>query len=259
MSGNNKVKVVLTERDQRLLRELAGAKIIDRELAKEIAPFASTVRANTRLLQLTRAGLLKRFFTGTTAGGRKSLYCLSKKGAEAVQVPFRQIQRSRDSLIVGDIYIEHQLEINSIWVQLKFRPIPVPDIHFVRFLTFPSALSKQSPLIPDGYFELNTPSGLIPMFCEVDRGTETLKVFSKKISLYLQLAVTGEFQVLFKQSRFRVLVATHSERRLNMLKATASKHTDKIFWFATLNDINKKGLFAAIWQRPTGASGLPLL
>ena len=97
------------------------------------------------------------------------------------------------------------------------------------------------------------------MFLEVDRGTETLKVFSKKISLYLQLALTGEFQVLFKQSRFRVLVIAHSERRLNILKHLAAKHTDKIFWFATLYDINKQGLFAPIWQRPDGRTGLSLL
>jgi hypothetical protein len=144
-------------------------------------------------------------------------------------------------------------------VQLKFRPISVPDVRFIRFLTFPAALSKQTPLIPDGYFELNTPAGLSCFFCEVDRGTETLKVFGKKISLYLQLAVSGEFQVLFKQSRFRVLIAGHSERRLNMLRHVALKHTDKIFWFASLEQINRKGLFASVWQRPTGASSLSLL
>ncbi len=259
MHGNNKSGIVLTSRDRLLLKEIAVGKIIDREIAKEIAGFASTTRANSRLLKLTRAGLLKRFFLGTRAGGTKALYCLSKKGAEIVGVPVRLIQRKSDSLLIGDQFVHHQLFINSIWVQVKFRQVPVPDVQFGRWLAFPSALSKQTPLIPDGYFELNTPSGLIPMFCEVDRGTETLKVFSKKISLYLQLALTGEFQVLFKQSRFRVLVATHSERRLNMLKALASKHTDKIFWFATLDDINKHGLFASIWQRPEGSQRVALL
>ena len=97
------------------------------------------------------------------------------------------------------------------------------------------------------------------LFCEVDRGTESLKVWSRKISLYLQLAASGEFQVLFKQSRFRVLVAALSERRLNILRRTSALHTEKIFWFATLEEINKEGLFAPIWKRPVGEQKVPLL
>jgi len=253
MPGNNKMKTVmrtvLTPRDVQLLKGVAAGRVIDREMAKEIAGFHSTSRANERLLKLTRAGLLKRFFLGTEAGGRKGIYALSKKGAEAVNAPNRLIHRRSNSLLIGDQFIEHQLLINSIWIQVKFRPVPVPDIQAVRFLTFPSILSKQTPLIPDGYFEISSPSGLHCMFCEVDRGTESLKVWDKKISLYLALAMSGEFQVLFKQSRFRVLVLAETERRLNTLRRAVAKYTDKIFWFATLSDINKSGLFAHIWLR----------
>ena len=258
MPGNSKTPIVLTSRDRLLLKELAIARVIDREIAKEIAGFASTTRANSRLLKLYRAGFLKRFFVGTEAGGRKSLYSLSKKGAEEIQVQVRLIQRKSDSLLIGDQFVEHQQDINAIWVQVKFRPIPLLDVQFARFLTFPSPLSKQTPLIPDGYFELNTPSGLACLFCEVDRGTETLKIWAKKISLYLDLAMTGEFQVLFKQSRFRVLVVAHSERRLNILRHAALRHTNKIFWFSTLKQIKREGLFAPIWQRPEGVVMLPL-
>jgi hypothetical protein len=80
----------------------------------------------------------------------------------------------------------------------------------------------------------------------------------QKISLYLQLAASGEFQALFKQSRFRVLVVVSSERRLNILRRTTALHTEKIFWFATLEDINKKGLFAPIWRRLVGEPKVPL-
>jgi len=259
MPGNKQRGVVLTSRDRMLLREIAVGRVIDREIAKKIAGFKSTTRANTRLLQLTRAGLLKRFFSGTRAGGTKSLYCLSNRGAMAVDVPARLIQRRSNSLLVGDQFVEHQLLINSVWVQVKFTPVPVSDTQCLRWLTFPSALSKQTPLIPDGYFELKSASGVHCLFCEVDRGTETLKVWDKKISLYLQMAVTGEFQTLFKQSRFRVLVAAHSERRLGTLRKAALKHTEKIFWFATLDDINRHGLFAPVWQRPGGSERVALL
>jgi hypothetical protein len=72
MTGNNK-RLVLQPRDRRLLEELATMRVVDREQAKIVAGFGSTTRANTRLLALSRAGLLRRCFLGTTAGGSKAL------------------------------------------------------------------------------------------------------------------------------------------------------------------------------------------
>jgi hypothetical protein len=51
-----------------------------------VAGFGSVTRANTRLLALARAGLLRRYFIGTLNGGKKSLYELSKKGAAIAEV-----------------------------------------------------------------------------------------------------------------------------------------------------------------------------
>jgi hypothetical protein len=259
MLGNNACPIVLTDRDRLLLKELAIGKVIDREQAKKVAGFKSTTRSNDRLLKLTRTGFLRRFFLGTPAGGTKAIYSLSAKGAQAVQIENQLIKRKNNSLLIGDLFVEHQLAVNSIWIEAKFTPIPIPDVLFARWLAFSAALSKSTPLMPDGYFELESTSGMYCLFCEVDRGTESLKVWSRKISLYLQLAASGEFQVLFKQSRFRVLVAVSSERRLNILRRTAALHTEKIFWFATLEEINKKGPFASIWKRPVGEQKVPLL
>src|SRR5262249_4020142 len=234
MPGNNTFVIVLTDRDRLLLKELPIGKVIDREQAKKVAGFKSTTRANDRLLKLTRAGFLRRFFLGTRAGGTKAIYSLSARGAQVVQIEGRLIRRKNNSLLVGDLFVEHQLAVNSIWIQAKFAPIPVPDVQFARWLIFQAALSKSTPLVPDGYFELKSTSGMYCLFCEVDRGTESLKIWSRKASLYLQLAASGEFQVLFKQSRFRILVTAPTERRLNTLRRATALHTDKIFWFATL-------------------------
>lgn len=259
MPGNNRGGIILTDRDRLLLKEFAIGKIVDREQAKQISGFNSTTRVNERLLKLVRAGLLKRFFLGTKAGGTKALYALSNKGAAIARVPVRSIQRKQNSLLVGDLFVEHQLAVNSLWIQAKYRDIPIPDVSFIRWLYFPQSLSAKTPLTPDGYFELRSPSGIQCLFCEVDRGTETLKTWDKKISLYLQLAVTGEFSLLFKQNRFRVLVAAPSERRLESIRRTVLKHTDKIFWLSTLDDINSRGLFAPIWLRPAGGQRTALL
>jgi hypothetical protein len=97
------------------------------------------------------------------------------------------------------------------------------------------------------------------MFCEVDRGSEPLKTWKKKTELYLKLAISGEFEKLFGQSRFRVLVITFSERRLRNIRRTVAKQTDKIFWFSTFDNINREGLWSSIWLRPSGDSELSLV
>src|SRR5215813_6972122 len=79
MSGSKERFVVLTQRDRRLFSELSVMRFTDRELAKVVAGFNSTTRANTRLLQLTQAGYLAHTFIGSITGGRKAIYRLSNK------------------------------------------------------------------------------------------------------------------------------------------------------------------------------------
>src|ERR1039457_2183666 len=107
--------MVIQERDRHLLRELSLMRVIDREQAKVVAGFGSTTRANARLLALTRAGLLHRFFQGTVAGGAKALYTLSDKGARLVDVPASGPRRREDQAVVADFFIEHQLGINELY------------------------------------------------------------------------------------------------------------------------------------------------
>lgn len=260
MSGNE-VRIVVTDRDRRLLRELVEARVIDREQAAEISGRRSaTIRAtNYRLLTLTRAGLLNRFFIGTRAGGIKALYSISAKGAALVGAQARPLQRTRDSVLVGDQFVHHQLMVNAVLIQVKYRPIPVEGVQFVRWISFSGALSNSIALIPDGYFQLESLTGMHSMFLEVDRGTEPQKTWSKKVGLYLQLATSGEFERMFQQQRFRVLVVAESERRLLQIRRTVAQQVQKVFWFSTLDVINRDGLFAAHWLRPVGDERQSLL
>src|SRR5713226_8540806 len=98
--GNKRRGVVLQERDNHLLRELSVMRVIDREQARVVAGFRSIMLANRRLLALTRAGLLKRFFIGTVAGGKKALYSFSPLGANLMQVS-RTGPRRRNNEVVN--------------------------------------------------------------------------------------------------------------------------------------------------------------
>src|SRR5205085_9449184 len=99
---------------------LSVMRVIDREQAKLVAGFGSTTRVNARLLPLTRAGLLRRFFLGTTAGGAKALYSLSERGARLVGVPETGPRRRNDEAIVADFFVEHQLATNEVYCAAKY-------------------------------------------------------------------------------------------------------------------------------------------
>jgi hypothetical protein len=230
----------------------AKAGMVDRETAKLVAGFGSVRRMNARLLQLTRAGLLRRFFVGSIAHGRKAVYTLSPKGAELVAANFGGISRPAGRLVVGDTFVAHQSGINEIYVTLKYRPAPQPGIRLIRWHTFRQPISEGIRLTPDGYCELASRAGVRSMFLEVDLGTEALSVWQQKTALYLQLAVSGEFQSRFRQPQFRVLVVASSERRLNNVRGVVAKSTDRIFWFTTFDSIHRDGFWSPVWVRPAG-------
>lgn len=259
MTGNKPHGIVIQERDRHLLRELAIMRIIDREQAKLVAGFGSTTQANVRLLELTKARLLRRYNIGTNAGGKKALYALSPTGAKLVQVPMRGPRRKQDEVLVADFFVTHQLAINDVYCTLKYRPIPTPDAKFIRWLSFFKPIDGASTLIPDGYVEVSGAIKTFAAFLEVDLGHEGQKVWKAKIQAYLRYAVSGEFQNQFHEPRFRVLVITNLDPRTESIRRLVSSFTDKVFWVSSFNTINRDGFWSPIWFRPTGNERQSLL
>ena len=139
------------------------------------------------------------------------LFRSSPKGEELVKARLGGIHRPSGRLVVGDLFVEHQTAINEIYLSLKYRPLPNSTVHLCRWLTFRQSISEAVKLTPDAYMEISAGDTLRPMFLEVDRGTEALKVWQQKTAYYLQLAVSGEFSKLFRQPQFRVLVVAKSD------------------------------------------------
>jgi hypothetical protein len=259
MTGNKRKGLVIQERDRRLLRELGVMRIIDREQAKLVAGFGSTTRANARLLALTQAGFLKRTFWGTIAGGRKALYALTPKSNVLVDVETRPIYLNQDSNIAANLRLEHQMQINSAFLDVKYHAIPVSGARFIRWINFPEQLLQNIPLVPDGYFEIDTLAGVRSMFLEVDLGTEKTRRWKSIARNYVQLAVSGEYSRLFSKSQFRVLALTTTEERLKRIRANVLPITDKIFWFSTFEIIKREGFWSKAWLRPAGEQKHSLL
>jgi Replication-relaxation len=219
-------------------------RVVDREQARIVAGFGSITRVNTRLLALHRAGLVRRFFLGATAGGRKALYALSARGAALIGLQARGPRQRNNEVLVADLFISHQLAINQIYCALKYDTVPIAGVTFNRWIYFSEPLAKELKLIPDGYFELRTPSEIISVFVEVDLGHEHLPVWKNKIRNYLQLAMSGIYERRFGQK---------------IPSEVVQVSTQKIFWFATMESIRSQGLFASIWFRPEGDEQQALL
>ena len=81
-------------------------------------------------------------------------------------------------------------------------------------------------------------------------GNEGAAVWKEKVRNYLRYASSGKFQERFQQPRFRVLVVANSEPRMQAIRSVVKGLTEKIFWFSTLQAIQRDGLWASIWLRP---------
>jgi len=241
--------LILQERDRRLMTALETMRIVDRDQVMSVAGFRSITRANTRLLKLKNAGLLRRLFVGSQGGNRKALYTLSPKGAALVGVRLWHLHRRQADRLVVDPFIEHQLMVNALRILICFSPLPA-GMTCHGWQIFREPIAAALPIAPDGYFEIEYDTSIHPIFLEVDRGTEGQRIWKNKTESYLRLAASGEFAKRFGQQRFRVLVAVNSERRLLSILKTVGRLTDKIFWFTTFSDINNEGFWSRLWLRP---------
>jgi hypothetical protein len=258
MTGSKRIGCIVQERDRHLLRELGVMRVINREQAQIITEFPSVRRANRRLLALTRAGMLRRIFVPNTVFGEKAVYTLSSAGAALVdsRLPGLALRQSRFG---ASPFLLHRLEVNEIYLTVKYRRLPKPDMRLSRWISFREPLTQAIPLTPDGYFEIANEGASRAMFLEVDLGTESMPVWTKKTQLYLQMALSGSFTELFRQQQFRVLVIATTERRLQHIRSVIAKSTDKVFWISTFDDIKLHGFWSSIWRRPTGDQRLQLI
>jgi hypothetical protein len=229
-----------------MLRFLSLLRILDRRQIERIAGFTSISRVNVRLGKLRKAGLIVRYFTGSLSGSKRSLYALTKSGSIEAEAPFVHLKWKSDSFLLGNTFVAHQLALNDIYIEGVLGG-------GIGWKTFPQPLSVSIPLVPDALIEAE----LRAFFVELDLGTEQLAVWTRKTSLYLKLATSGAYRQIVSHSQFAVLVVASDESRMQALRRHISKQTQKLFWFATLDNIMRQGFWSSLWLRPGGDDRSP--
>jgi hypothetical protein len=167
--------------------------------------------------------------------------------------PYRRFRRKNNGLYSGDLFLEHQLLLNDIYLSIHAAS---PAVTVQNWQTFEKPL-PDSAIIPDAYCEIVKDQSIKPVFLEVDKATESKKTWEKKVANYLSFALSSAFEKHFHHSQFRVLVITTAQQPLRRIQSAIAEQTSKVFYLTTFSQVKTSGFLSAIWQRPSGGEKHP--
>ncbi len=248
-------------------------------------------RSNRKcLLRLKDNGLIERlkvFHTHRVTGAfyQDAVNILTRAGAQLVQEHYdaagsgQRVRWRPDLKRLTNATLDHELAINDLAIAAHRacweRRWELHDWHDDDLLA--RRTTAFDGFIPDGFGVVDTGTRLVPVFVEIDRGTETVaspsgstKDWRTKIERYLGylnhrfrddplLATLGYRPATL--DRPLVLTVTTSETRLeNMLAATAAVGGDHRFLFTTGPAIfGERGRFwAPVWRSPEQVAAVSL-
>ena len=275
----NPEPIVMTDRDRSLLSRVWQDRMLFTSQIYRIF-FSGKARAKARLRQLWENGYLDRYFLPTLMfhGSTEALYILGNNGVDVVSA---MMGIERTEIARGLSHLKRKVRNHSFLLSLDhilsladFR-IAFEEAIAMRGMSLeiwvPERMCEDSyslwrrgervigKLRPDGYCRCCQNGKIYSFFIEVDLGTMSNKAIAHKVQRYLDYSDSGRYHQASGMKYFRVLVVTVGTQRLANLKVTTEVLTDRIFWFATLEDVLQGRLFEPVWQQ-AGKDGIyPLL
>ena len=187
----------ITQRDVRLLRDLALSHLLARDQILELGYFGSVTRLNFRLRELRRAGLVRVL---STPFHGQMLYVVGPRALPVIGERIARLVRDRQS---SPRFLRHALAATGIRTTLMktggkdWRFEPQLHHHFWHG-------RRELVLKPDGFVRL---AG-IPTFIEADMGHASMERLRQKLRCYDALRASGEDLKGFGFSSFEILVVT---------------------------------------------------
>lgn len=223
--------------------------------------------ATKRLYALYHNGYLERMFLPARGGVAVSptLYLLGEKGASELTLcdNYLHFYWSKDHLKVGTLFLAHSLAISEFRLKLTLA-CRTAGIEMLEWrgerelkkdydkvpIKTSSGSTRRVPIIPDGYFVLQTAEGKRHFVLELDRGTMEGKRFRTKVEGYAAYCESGAYTKRFGTKSLRVLTVTESLRRMKNLKGITERAGGKSrFWFASLDALFVQSLlFEPAWH-----------
>jgi Replication-relaxation len=283
----NPPAMVLTERDQEILRQVYAYRLMTREQIERLLfqpenrqeHLTKTSKVRKRLKLLYQHGYLERIAAPIAAGAWawRPVYRLGRKGAALVasergiapdELPYwgkgddRDHRTSRPSFL----FLDHTLAINDVRISIV-QAASACGYRIEKWLDeaqLKSAEMKEHvevkgeqgrstrvPVIPDAYFVLHLGDRRTHLFLELDRATMTNGRWKTRVLAYLAYLSSGRHRERYgMHSLPRVLVVTTGEQRLlHLKKATAQAGGQDLFWFTTMDQVTAKSVLSSpIWR-----------
>lgn len=199
-----------TERDIKLVRDIALSHIVSRDQVIDLGYFDSVTRCNSRLRGLVAADAVRKVSTPFHA---QSLYIA---GHLAGELCGERIERLLADRIGSPRSVRHALSVTNSRIALQKRG--GTGWRFEQQLW--RTVGKHE-IRPDGLMVLKGN----PTFIEVDLGHVSGPKFTEKLKGYSLLASGTTCADLYGFPSGRLLIVTTSPRRARHLRALASDHT----------------------------------
>jgi len=252
-------RVILTERDARILQLVSRFRLMNRDQIMALAPFKSLTRANTRLAALLHARLLSRKLLPVYPGdgSAQALYFLGKASGSLLSIDPKCLnqqvrQASRwDLRQVAHIIAANQGLTNALGAAAKSNG----GVAVHGFKTEPELrqIFSDRRLVPDGWFAWTESGKRFNCFFEVDLHHEGLREWRAKVLRFVEYAESGMHQERFGFRAFRVCVLAKSNVRLENLRRV-SELAGGLFLFGQMGTVNAANFFSSIWLGARGSA-----
>lgn len=208
----------ITERDRRLLADIALQEAMTREQIVRLGYFTSLQRANARLLELRKAGLLRLVHLSPTLETRRHIYAVASGAAPYVDERVASLLRSRSS---RPRHIEHSLAVVNVRLELARlgvdRWLAEPQARH-RYQVAQGSRRLACDFRPDGLAMV----GNAAIFIEADQGQTSLPRFREKLKTYSEYVRHGTFASTYGAKEAYLLVVTTGALRKRHLSAILS-------------------------------------
>ena len=258
MKASRQARLLLTDRDRRVLTLAWRFRLLSRDQFMLLAPFGSLTRANTRLAALVRARLLSRKLLPVYPGqgGVQTLYFPGNASSDLLHAEPEAQRRLTRRIHRWDLgQVEHVVAANQVLSVMLAALGP----QALSFRTEPELRQVFSDcrLVPDGWLAFETRGKAFNCFLEVDLHHEGLTEWRGKVLRYLEYAESRRHQELFGFRSVRVLVLARSTRRLDHVRRIAEQ-AGRLFLFAEMDAVDTRTVLNPVWLPATGSTRIRL-
>ncbi len=240
-------------RDKELFVSLCRYEYLTNDQIKALFNFGCLTRVNNRLRKLYDNNYLSRAYINNPCGQAKIAHFIGPEAvpivAERLKIDPSMIKRKRQRLLKAkESTLIRNLLINKVRLAFELAGRNRPEIKMGEWKKV--VLKGDSAFYPEAYFAYQHNGKRYNYFLEIDHSIRSNKSFKDRLQKYLKYGMEGYFNRQFGFNFFRVIIICSNQDRLKVLYNITSRLTDRMFWFAAIEQITSENVFDAIWLRP---------